>query len=103
MTAASDAAAQLWSRCGVQRGRFPSQIDEFKILLDCGWDEKFDESTLTLLKRLVLGYASAPSTRPVHFRNKAGHRSFLVQAVKVGALRSVASAANTCAGTCGHP
>lgn len=31
------------------------QIDEFKFLLDCGWDEKFDMEFIKELKRLVWG------------------------------------------------
>lgn len=29
------------------------QIDEVKIMLDCGWDEKFDASFIKDVKRLV--------------------------------------------------
>lgn len=29
------------------------QIDEFKFLLDCGWDEKFDTDFIKELKRYV--------------------------------------------------
>lgn len=29
------------------------QIDDFRILLDCGWDERFDEALLTPLKKII--------------------------------------------------
>lgn len=32
------------------------QVDEFKFLLDCGWDEKFDMEFIKELKRFVWGY-----------------------------------------------
>lgn len=30
------------------------QVDEFKFLLDCGWDEKFDMEFIRELKRFVI-------------------------------------------------
>lgn len=30
------------------------QIDDYRILLDCGWDERFDEAMLEPLRKFVL-------------------------------------------------
>jgi cleavage and polyadenylation specificity factor subunit 2 len=30
------------------------QVDDFRILLDCGWDEKFDQEFMKELKRYVM-------------------------------------------------
>lgn len=32
------------------------QVDELRILLDCGWDEKFDQDFIRELKRYILYY-----------------------------------------------
>lgn len=34
------------------------QIDEARILLDCGWDEKFDPNFIKEIKRLELSKAT---------------------------------------------
>lgn len=30
------------------------QVDDFRILLDCGWDEKFDQDFMKELRRYVM-------------------------------------------------
>jgi hypothetical protein len=40
------------------------EIDEFRILLDCGWDTDFDEARLGPLKECVLAAPAAPSPPP---------------------------------------
>lgn len=37
------------------------QIDEVKILLDCGWDEKFDPNFIKEIKRFHCTHARTPT------------------------------------------